>query len=53
MLLDKNAPRISTCVYRKPTDKVSLLHNQSHVDHRYKTGLLTTMLNSAYRMSSS
>ena len=53
MLLDKNGPRISTCVYRKPTDKGLLLHYHSHVDHRYKTGLLTTMLNRAYRLSSS
>ncbi|XP_068680212.1 uncharacterized protein [Montipora capricornis] len=53
MLLDKNGPRISTCVYRKSTDKGLLLHYHSHVDHRFKTGLLTTMLNRAYRLSSS
>ena len=51
MLLDTNGPRISTCVYRKPTDKGSLLHYQSHVDHRYKRGLFTTMLNRAYWLS--
>ena len=38
MLLD-NGPRISSCVYRKPTDKGLLLHYHSHVDHRYKTCL--------------
>ena len=53
MLRDKNGPQISTCVYRKPTDKGLLLHYQSHVDHRYKTGLFMTMLNRAYRLSSS
>ena len=53
MFLNKNGSQISTCVYRKPTDKGLLLHYQSHVDHRYKTGLFTTMLNRAYRLSSS
>ena len=53
MLLEKNGSQISTCVYRKPTDKGLLLHYQSHMDHRYKTGLLKTMLNRAYRLSSS
>lgn len=53
MLFEKNGSRISTSVYRKPTDKGLLLHYQSHVDQRYKTGLLKTMLNRAYRLSSS
>ena len=30
----------------------SLLHYQSHVDHRYKQGLLRTMLDRAYSLSS-
>jgi len=30
-----------------------LLHYQSHVDNRYKRSLLTTVLNRAYRLSSS
>ena len=53
MFLDKNSSKISTCVYRKPTDKDLLLHYQSLVDHRYKTILFRTMLNRGYRLSSS
>ena len=41
-----------TEVYRKPTDTGLLLHFQSHVDGRYKKGLVNTMVNRAYRLSS-
>jgi len=46
------APRIETKVYVKPTNTGLLLHHQSHVDNRYKHGLLKTMLDRAYRLSS-
>ncbi|KAL9961314.1 hypothetical protein ACROYT_G030228 [Oculina patagonica] len=39
-------------IYKKPTNKGLLLHFDSHVDQRYKKGLLKTMLNRAYRLSS-
>ena len=39
------APQIETKVYIKPTTNTGLLlHYQSHVDMRYKRGLLKTML---------
>ena len=44
---------ISTSVYRKSTNTGLLLHYQSHVDFKYKSGLLKTMLNRAVRLSSS
>ena len=47
------APRIETKVFVKPTNSGLLLHYHSHVDNRYKHGLLTTMLDRAYRLSSS
>ena len=37
----------------KPTNTGLLVHHQSHVDNRYKWSLLTTMLDRAYRLSSS
>ena len=43
---------LTTEVYRKPTDTGLLLHFQSHVDSRYKKGLVNTMVNRAYRLSS-
>ena len=43
---------LTTEVYRKPTDTGLLLHFQSHVDNRYKKGLVNTMVNRAYRVSS-
>ena len=43
---------LTTEVYRKPTDAGLLLHFQSHVDSRYKKGLVNTMVNRAYRLSS-
>ena len=41
-----------TKVYVKPTNSSLLLHYQSHVDNRYKQGLLRTMMDRAYRLSS-
>ena len=43
---------LTTEVYRKPTDTGLLLHFQSHIDGRYKKGLVNTMVNRAYRLSS-
>ena len=48
----KNGTELETRVYRKPTNTGLLLHFQSHVDQRYKTGLLKTMLHCAYALSS-
>ena len=39
-------------MYVKPTNSALLLHHQSHVDNRYKKGLLRTMLDRAHRLSS-
>ena len=39
--------------YLKPTNSGLLLHYQSHVDNRYKKGLLRTMLDRAHRLFSS
>ena len=47
------APRIETKVFVKPTNSGLLLHYHSHVDNRYKRGLLTTMLDRVHRLSSS
>jgi len=47
------APRIETKVYVKPTNTGLLLHYHSHVDSRYKHGLLVTMLDRAHRLTSS
>ena len=47
------SPQIETKVYVKPTNSGLLLHYQSHVDNRYKKGLLRTMLDQAHRLSSS
>ena len=52
MQLLNRAPHIETKVYIKPTNTDLLLHYQSHVDMRYKRGLLKTMLDRAYRLSS-
>ena len=46
------SPQIETKVHVKPTNSSLLLHYQSHVDNRYKQGLLRTMLDRAYRLSS-
>ena len=37
------SPQIETKVYVKPTKSGLLLHYQSHVDNRYKKGLLRTI----------
>ena len=47
------APCVETKVYVKPTNTGLLLHYHSHVDSRYKHGLLVTMLDRAHRLSSS
>ena len=44
--------RLETRVYRKPTDTGLLLHYKSHVDVRYKKSLLKTMLDRAFKVSS-
>ena len=48
----KNGTELETRVYRKPTNTGLLLHFQSHVVKRYKTGLFKTMLHRAYALSS-
>ena len=50
-LLNKHT-RVETKVYVKPTNTGLPLHYKSHVDNRYKRGLLKTMLDRAYRLSS-
>ena len=52
MEITKNGCQLSTSVYRKPTNTGLLLHFHSHVDRRYKTSLLRTMVDGAYRLSS-
>ena len=52
MSISKNAQHLVQAVYRKPTNTGLYLHYDSHVDHRYKVGLLKTMLYRAYRLSS-
>jgi len=47
------APRIETKVFVEPTNSGLLLHYHSHVDNRYKRGLLSTILDRSYRLSSS
>ena len=44
--------RLETRVYRKPTDTGLLLHYKSHVDVKYKKSLLKTMLDRAFKLSS-
>ena len=48
----RNGCRSDTKVYRKPTDTGLLLHYHSHVEGRYKRPLLNTMLNRAFKHSS-
>ena len=50
-LLNKHT-HVETKVYVKPTNTGLLLHYKSHVDDRYKRGLLKTMLDRAFRLSS-
>ena len=52
IMIEKSGCHLTTSVYRKPTDTGLLLHYQSHVDQHYKRSLLNTMLNRAYRLSS-
>ena len=52
IMIEKSGCHLTTSVYRKPTDTGLLLHYQSHVYQRYKRSLLNTMLNRAYRLSS-
>ena len=51
-LLNKSTS-INTKVFVKPTNKGLFLHYDSHVDARYKHCLVRTMLERAYRLSSS
>ena len=51
-IIIKNGTELETRVYRKPTNTGLLLHFQSHVDKRYKTGLLKTLLHRAHALSS-
>ena len=44
--------QIQTKVYVKPTNTGLLLHYKSHVDDHYKCGLLKTMLDRVFRLSS-
>ena len=53
MKIMKKDGRLETEVYNKPTNTGLLFHYHSHVDKRYKRSLITTMLNRAYRLSSS
>ena len=48
----KKGCKLETSVYRKPTNTGLLLHHQSHVDKRYKKSLIKTMVNRAFRLSS-
>ena len=50
-MLNKST-QIQTKIYVKPTNTGLLLHYKSHVDDRYKRGLLKTMLDRAFRLSS-
>ena len=52
MLLRKSGTVLTTEVYRKPTDSGLLLHFRSHVDNRYKDGLVRTMIDRAAKLSS-
>ena len=45
------APHIETKVFVNLTNSGLLLHYHSNVNNRYKRGLLTTMLERAYRLS--
>ena len=51
-LITRCGNTLKTEVYRKPTDTGLLLHFQSHVDNRYKKGLVNTMVDRAHSLSS-
>jgi len=48
----KEGCKLEISVSRKPTNTDLLLHHQSHVDKRYKKSLIKTMVNRAFRLSS-
>ena len=50
-LLNKST-HVETKVYVKPTNSGLMLHYKSHVEDQYKRGLLNTMLDRAFRLSS-
>ena len=50
-LITRCGNTLKTEVYRKPIDTGLLLHFQSHVDNRYKKGLVNMMIDRAYRLS--
>ena len=50
-LLNKST-HVETKVYVKPTNSGLMLHYKSHVEDRYKRGLLNTMLDRAFRLCS-
>ena len=43
---------LNTKVHKKPSDSGLLLHYHSHVDGRYKRSQLNTMVNRAFKLSS-
>ena len=48
----ENGCSLNTKVYKRPTDCGQLLNYLSHVDERYERSLLNTMLNCAFKLSS-
>ena len=50
----KKGHKLETSVYKKPTNSCTglPLHQQSHVDKRYKKSLVKTMINLAFHLSS-
>ena len=50
-VLTRCGATLTTKFYRKPTDTGLSLPFQSHVDSRYKKGLVNTMVNCACRLS--
>ena len=52
-LITRCGNKLITEVYRQPTDTGPLLHFVSHVDKRYKKAQVNTMVDRAYRLSSS
>ena len=52
-LITRCGNKLTTEVYRRPTDTGLLLHFDSHVNNRYKNSLVHTMVDRAYRLSSS
>ena len=51
-VITRSGTTLKTEVYRKPADKGLLLHFQSYVANSYKKGLVNTMVERAYRLSS-